>query len=218
MNRREFLGALGATAIAPSLLEGQALKGEAACPSGASKPDYTLTIAPISLEIAPKKIVKTIGYNGSAPGPLLRLHQGKPVTIDVINQTASEELVHWHGLQIPSNVDGSMEEGTPMIPPKACRRYSFTPTPSGTRWYHSHVSAGRNLNRGTYTGQFGFLYVEPSADPGAYDQEIFLAFREWDPFMSGGDDGIEVAYKAFSVNEHSLGSGEPVRVKQGQRV
>ena len=179
MNRREFLGALGAAAI---------VKGQSACPQDGSKPDYTLTIAPISVEIAPKKIVKTIGYNGTAPGPLLRLREGRPVTIDVINQTGSEELVHWHGLHIPSIVDGSMEEGTPMIPGKACRRYTFTPTPSGTRWYHSHVSAGRNLNRATYTGQFGFLYIEPASDPGRYDQEVFLALREWDPFMSSSED------------------------------
>ncbi len=210
MNRREFLGALGAAAI---------VKGQSACPQDGSKPDYTLTIAPISVEIAPKKIVKTIGYNGTAPGPLLRLREGRPVTIDVINQTGSEELVHWHGLRIPSIVDGSMEEGTPMIPGKACRRYTFTPTPSGTRWYHSHVSAGRNLNRATYTGQFGFLYIEPASDPGRYDQEVFLALREWDPFMSSSEDaGIEVAYKQFSINDRSLGAGEPIRVRPGQRV
>jgi FtsP/CotA-like multicopper oxidase with cupredoxin domain len=218
MNRREFLGALGTAAMTPQLLDAQAEKGQGACPQDGSKPDYTLTIAPISVEIAPKKIVKTIGYNGSAPGPLLRLREGRPVTIDVINQTAAEELVHWHGLTIPSNVDGSMEEGTPMVPPRGCRRYTFTPTPSGTRWYHTHTTALRNLSRGAYTGQFGFLYVEPSSDPGRYDQEVFLALREWDPFMSGGEGGLEVAYKQFSINDRSLGAGEPIRVRPGQRV
>ncbi len=213
MYRREFLGAIGAAAFVSQLGRGQN-----ACPAPASKPDYTLNIGPVTVELAPKKIVKTTGFNGISPGPLLRLKEGKPVTIDVVNQGSSEELVHWHGLHIPSNVDGSMEEGTPMIPPKGCLRYTFTPTPSGTRWYHSHVSAMRNLNRGTYSGQFGLMYVEPANDPGAYDQEIFLAFREWDPFMSGGDDGIEVAYKYFSINAHMLGAGEPIRVKQGQRV
>jgi FtsP/CotA-like multicopper oxidase with cupredoxin domain len=213
MLRREFLGAMGAAAIVPPLLRGQGV-----CPADPSKADYTLHIGPVSVELAPKKIFKTTGFNGIAPGPMLRVKEGKPVTIDVINQGSSEELVHWHGLEIPSNVDGSMEEGTPMIPPKACHRYTFIPTPSGTRWYHSHVSAGRNLNRGTYTGQFGFMYVEPSSDPGKYDQEIFLALREWDPYMSGGEDGLEVAYKLFSINDRSLGSGEPVRVKQDQRV
>jgi FtsP/CotA-like multicopper oxidase with cupredoxin domain len=139
----------------------------------------------------------------------------------VFNDTGDAEIVHWHGLQIPSAVDGSMEEGTPMLPPHGSARYSFTPRPSGTRWYHTHVSAGRNLKRGTYTGQFGFLYIEPHSEPGNYDQEVFLALKEWDPYLSSGgeqDDSIDVAYNLFSVNDRALGHGEPIRVKEGQRV
>ena len=217
MNRREFLGSLGAAAVASS-----AANAQNACPADSSKPDYTLRIGPVSVELAPKRIVKTIGYNGTSPGPLLRLKEGRPVTIDVFNDSGNEELVHWHGLHIPSLVDGAMEEGTPMIPPKACRRYTFTPSPRGTNWYHTHGTALRNLNRATYTGQFGFLYIEPrdsgaSSQPG-YDQEFFLALRDWDPYMSGGDEGLEVAYKYASINGHSLGAGEPLRVNSGQRV
>jgi FtsP/CotA-like multicopper oxidase with cupredoxin domain len=114
-----------------------------------------------------------------------------------------------------------MEEGTPMIPARSSARYSFTPAPSGTRWYHTHVVAGRNLKRGTYTGQFGFIYIEPRSEPGNYDQEVFLALKEWDPYLSSGgvdDDSIDVAYNLFSVNNRALGHGEPIRVKEGQRV
>jgi FtsP/CotA-like multicopper oxidase with cupredoxin domain len=183
--------------------------------------DFTLRIAPASIEIAPRKIVKTIAYNGSVPGPLLRMKEGQPVTIDVFNDTGDAEIVHWHGLQIPSAVDGSMEEGTPMIPARASARYNFTPKPSGTRWYHTHVTAGRNLKRATYTGQFGFLYIEPRSEAGNYDQEVFLALKEWDPYLDTGgeqDDSIDVAYNLFSVNDRALGHGEPIRVKEGQRV
>ena len=137
-------------------------KVKAICPQNAAKADYTLTIAPVSVEIAPKKIVKTIGYNGAVPGPLLRLREGEPVTIDVINQTASlSELVHWHGLRILRMSTGPCEEGTPMILGKACRRYAFSrPAPSGLRvGITATFPRGRNLNRGTYTGQFGFLYI-----------------------------------------------------------
>jgi len=207
MNRRHFLASLGVAAI-PSL-------------RAADKPDFTLHIAPVSFEIAPRKIVKTIAYNGSIPGPLLRMKEGRPVTIEVFNDTGDAELVHWHGLQIPSVVDGSREEGTPMLPPHSSARYTFTPKPSGTRWYHSHVMAGRNLKRATYTGQFGFIYIEPRSEPGNYDQEIFLALKEWEPYLSSGgvdDDSIEVAYNLFTVNDRALGHGEPIRVKPGQRV
>jgi len=205
MNRRHFLASLSAAAV-PSRLFGA---------------DFTLRIARASIEIAPRKTIKTVVYNGSVPGPLLRMKEGQPVTIDVFNDTADPEIVHWHGLQIPSAVDGSMEEGTPMIPARTSARYTFTPKPSGTRWYHTHVMAGRNLKRGTYTGQFGFLYIDPRSEPGNYDREIFLALKEWDPYLSSGgeqDDSIDVAYNLFSVNDRALGHGEPIRVRQGQRV
>ncbi len=182
------------------------------------KPDITLQIGPVSVELAPKKIIRTLGYNGTAPGPLLRMPEGKEIVIDVRNQSDHAELVHWHGLRTPSLQDGSMEEGTPMIPAHGEARYVLTPSPAGTRWYHSHVMAQRNLNRATYTGQFGFLYVEPKNEPGGFDQEVFLALREWDPYFSVSDEGVEVAYKAFSINDRALGHGEPIRVKEGQRV
>jgi FtsP/CotA-like multicopper oxidase with cupredoxin domain len=180
--------------------------------------DYRLSIDPISLEIAPKTIIKTTGYNGSAPGPLLRMKEGQRVTIQVDNNTTHPEVVHWHGLRIHSEVDGSIEEGTPVITPHGNARYTFIAAPSGTRWYHTHVMAMRDLSRGAYSGQFGFIYIEPKNDPGAFDQEVFLALREWDPYFTQGDDSMDVAYKHCSINSHALGFGEPIRVKQGQSV
>src|SRR5271169_833914 len=156
MNRRDFLGTLGLLATGPGLAQSPP----------AQKADFTLRIGALTLELAPKKVVRTIGYNGVVPGPLLRMPEGKPVTIDVFNDTADPELVHWHGLHIPSEVDGAMEEGSPMIPPHGRQRYSFTPAPSGARWYHTHTMAGRNLTKASYSGQFGFLYIDPKSEPG----------------------------------------------------
>ena len=101
------------------------------------------------------------------PGPLLRLKEGQPVTIDVTNQTGNSEVVHWHGLFLPPQVDGAMEEGTPPIPAGGHARYTFTPRPAGFRWYHTHVFAGKDLHRGQYTGEHGFLLIEPRDNPGA---------------------------------------------------
>lgn len=216
MNRREFLAWAGASAclnVAPRL------KVQAAAPE--LKPDVTLRISPIEIEIAPGKKIKTTGYNGSAPGPLMRFREGQSVTIEVQNETTVPELAHWHGLYVPSAVDGASEEGTPFVAPHSSQRYSFVARPSGSRWYHSHGMAGRDLKRSTYTGQFGFLYIEPKNEPGQYDAEVFLALHGWDGYLTtGGDeDGtLDVAYKSFSVNSHALGHGEPIRVKRGQRV
>ncbi|HEV2273876.1 MAG TPA: multicopper oxidase domain-containing protein [Acidobacteriaceae bacterium] len=207
---------------------------------GAGKADFTLEIAPVALELVPNRIISTIGYNGTCPGPLLRMREGVPVTVDVINNTDASELVHWHGMLIPPEVDGAEEEGTPPVPPMGRRRYQFTPKPAGTRWYHTHAMAGGDLHRGTYTGQFGFVMVEPASHPGQYDQEVFLALRDWEPFfteMMDNDEGIqgtaeperpavldtrpnglEVTSMMYSINDKALGAGEPIRVKSGERV
>jgi FtsP/CotA-like multicopper oxidase with cupredoxin domain len=78
--------------------------------------DYTIRIGRVAHEIAPGKIINTTAYNGSVPGPALRLKEGKPVRINVINESGYPNLIHWHGLYIPSEQDGATEEGSPIIP------------------------------------------------------------------------------------------------------
>ncbi|MGA9391630.1 MAG: multicopper oxidase family protein [Candidatus Sulfotelmatobacter sp.] len=181
--------------------------------------DVRLEIATLKLEIAPKKVIHTVGYNGSVPGPLIRWPEGKPITIDVMNRTDTAEIVHWHGLWIPSDEDGAMEEGSPMIVPGGQRRYSFLPQPGGFRWYHTHTFAGHDLKRGTYTGQFGCFYIEPKREPGAYDQEIFLTLHDWNAYMGGGGDAsMDAFYDYATINDRMLGLGDPIKVHEGQRV
>ncbi len=93
-------------------------------PKGAP-PDFSLHIAPLNLELAPGKIIETVGYNGTALGPMLRVKEGQRVTIEVCNDSDVPELVHWHRLMVPSEGDGTMEEGTPMVPVGARPRYSI---------------------------------------------------------------------------------------------
>jgi FtsP/CotA-like multicopper oxidase with cupredoxin domain len=184
----------------------------------AAEPDIALRIAPVTLDIGHGRTIKTIGYNGSAPGPLYRLREGQNVVADVVNATGDTQLVHWHGLHIPSDVDGALEENTPAVPKHGQRQYAFTATPAGFRWYHTHIPAGRDFGRGLYTGQFGLLYIEPRDNPGAYDQEVFVTLRSWAPFLTAGEEAAEVGYNAYTINGKSLGAGEPVRVRAGQRV
>jgi FtsP/CotA-like multicopper oxidase with cupredoxin domain len=215
MVRRRFLELLGGGAYL-SVLPGRAALGF----GEESKADAKLRISPVDLEIAPGKIIKTIGYNGAVPGPFLRFREGQRVTIDVFNGTKDPELVHWHGMFVPPEVDGAEEEGTPFVPPNGSARYSFVARPAGTRWYHTHVHAGRNLKRSTYTGQFGMIYIEPAKEPGQYDAEYSLCLHGWQGYLgsAGGEGTLEPIYQSFSINDRALGHGEPIRVRQGQRV
>ena len=182
-------------------------------------PDVRLEIAPLQLEIAPGKTIHTVAYNGRVPGPLIRWPEGKPITIDVVNHSRAPEIVHWHGLWIPAEEDGAMEEGSPMIAAGGERRYSFTPRPAGFRWYHTHTYAGHDLKRGGYTGQFGVFYIEPKQSPGDYDREIFLTLHDWKAYMGGGGDAsMDAFYDYATINDRMLGHGDPIQVREGQRV
>jgi FtsP/CotA-like multicopper oxidase with cupredoxin domain len=213
LTRRSLLK-LGSIAAASAALPNQARSLDTA--------DYSIDIAPYTLEIAPKHSIKTIAYNQQIPGPLLRLREAKQVTIDVTNHTSNEEIVHWHGLFLPPGVDGAMEEGTPMISVGGKARYTYMPSPAGFRWYHTHTFAGTDLKKAQYTGQHGFLFIEPSDpsdNPGHYDQEFFLALHDWEGEMTGSPDGsMNPEYKFATINGRVLGFGEPLRVQQGQRI
>lgn len=253
VSRRSFLQTSGLTA-------GAMLLSETGSPSAAAMwgaqdssgpADYTLHIKNSPVEIAPKRIISATTYDGQFPGPLLRFKEGQPVTIDLFNETDTPEQLHWHGQRVPTDVDGAAEEGTPFIPAQGRRRISFTPRPSGFRFYHTHNRAGADLAAGQYSGQVGPVYIEPKSSPGNYDQEVFLVLKEFEPAFSRGGDmdmnflspsarvrsledageaamnaslakgmphGFEVGYNSFTINGRMLGHGEPIRVKQGQRV
>ena len=181
--------------------------------------DFTIEIAPYLLEASPKHRFQTVAYNGQVPGPLLRMQEGREVGVTVVNKTAEAEVVHWHGLFLPSEVDGAMEEGTPMIAAGATTHLRFTPRPAGFRWFHTHTFAGGDLKKAQYGGQHGFLMIEPKENAGAYDREVFLALHDWGGRMVGGGDGsMNPEYEVSTINGKMLGFGEPLKVKQGERV
>jgi len=213
---------LAAAGLVAQAVRGRAQPEQVATLSRVSQPpapDCRIEIAEIDWEIAPRKKIRTTAYNGQIPGPFLRLTEGKPVSIEIVNRTDHPEIVHWHGQWIPVDVDGSMEEGSPMIPSGGRTRIEFTPRPSGLHWYHTHAMGKRGFKHGLYTGQFGMMIVDPASNPARYDQEQFLALHDWEPYYSASDDGsLMVQYGSSSINGRQLGHDQPIQVRQGQRV
>jgi FtsP/CotA-like multicopper oxidase with cupredoxin domain len=218
LHRRAVLQLGGAAAVA----------GLEAC---ARRPatDYAIRIAPTNLEVAAGVIVPTTAYNGQFPGPLIRLTEGRPVSVDIHNDTAAPEQLHWHGQKVPVSVDGAAEEGTPFIPAHGSRRIRFTPGPAGLRFYHSHVRAGGDLSHGLYSGQAGPVLIAPNRDPGRYDREVVLTLKEFQPSLSQGGDmaqdflrpaGADPALKKTGENamRASLAGGAPHGYEVGYKV
>ena len=205
LSRRTFLRTATAAAILPiagsqndANLSAQTTLE--APPSGPA--DYTLHIAVTPIEIALDRIVSVTTYNGQFPGPLIRMKEGQKVTVDIYNHTDMPEQLHWHGQLIPSEVDGSAEEGTPFIPARGMRRISFTPRPSGLRFYHTHTRAGADLSSGLYSGQVGPVYIQGAHEPGDYDREVFLTLKEFEPtFSRGGDMDQDFLFPSTTVPE-----------------
>jgi FtsP/CotA-like multicopper oxidase with cupredoxin domain len=201
VSRRNFLKTTGALVGSSLLHNPRPLFGQAAANQAPdAKADYTLKIATTPLELAPNRIVSVTTYNGQFPGPLLRMEEGRRVTVDVQNETDVPEQLHWHGQFIGTDVDGAAEEGTPFIAPHGNRRISFVPGPSGLRFYHTHVRAGADLAAGQYSGLVGPVYIEPKENPGRYDREVFLTMKEFQPTLSrGGDMAMDFLSPAQTV-------------------
>jgi FtsP/CotA-like multicopper oxidase with cupredoxin domain len=210
ISRRDLLKLSTLVGLAPSFpLRGRDL----------AAPDYRIDIAPVTLDLSPRHRLKTTAYNGQVPGALLRFKENQPVTVEVTNHTDRPEVVHLHGLFTPPEADGAIEEGTPRIEVGASARYTFTPRPAGFRWYHTHTMAMDDLTRAQYSGQHGFLMVEPRDDPARYDQEFFLALHDWSGYLLANEDGaMNPSYAVATINGKVMGFGEPLRVKTGQRI
>ena len=116
MQRRDFLKMAGLAAASPLAAQLHSFLAPTG-PADVAKTDFTLQIGAVTVELAPNRILSTIGYNGASPGPLLRMKEGVPVTVNVVNNTDVPEYVHFHGLLIPSDVDGSEEGGAAKVPP-----------------------------------------------------------------------------------------------------
>lgn len=117
---------------------------------------------------------KVWAYDGSIPGPTLRLRQGQPARILVENRLDEDTSVHWHGIRLPNAMDGVPGLTQPPIKPSESFSYEFTPPDAGTFWYHPHANSLQQLGRGLA----GALIVE-EAEPIAVDRDVLWVISDW---------------------------------------
>jgi suppressor of ftsI len=122
----------------------------------------TLVAAPYLAPLVAGHTTELWGYNGAFPGPLLEWHEGQRVTIDFVNQLGLDSTIHWHGLPVPVDQDGSPMD--PVAPGKD-RTYSFDlPMGSaGTYWCHPHAHQTTTLQVGH--GLAAPIIVRSADDP-----------------------------------------------------
>jgi FtsP/CotA-like multicopper oxidase with cupredoxin domain len=99
---------------------------------------YELRISAVAKEIAGTTI-RMLAYNGSIPGPTLRVRQGSELLVDVVNETDMETTVHWHGLRLENRYDGVPHDTQAPIPPGGTYTHRLTFPDAGLFWYHPHM-------------------------------------------------------------------------------
>src|SRR4051812_3818106 len=133
-----------------------------------------LRITPVAKRLGDATI-RMLAYNGSIPGPILKVREGSEVIVDVENQGDMDATVHWHGLRLENRYDGTHETQAPMaVGERFSARVAF-PDP-GLYWYHPHIRE----DYGQEMGLYGNVLVEP-ADPDYWPpvhRELFLTLDD----------------------------------------
>ncbi|MCV0370010.1 MULTISPECIES: multicopper oxidase family protein [Filomicrobium] len=186
ITRRQFTG--GASAFAAATVLAGSLK--------AQQPSTNEQVRRLTAKLGEAELLETDaprtpiwGYEGHVPGPELRVAQGKPVAIDLVNSLPQPTTIHWHGIRIDNSMDGVAGLTQTPVTPGETFAYRFSPPDAGTYWYHPHNRTWEQLARGLY----GPFIVEEQQPPPC-DQDLVLMIDDW----RLGDNG--------HIDEASLGS------------
>lgn len=143
-NRRQWLQQIGAGALGTSLAAGPGYAGQGAQarvqrgqPPELVGRSFELHIERLRLVVDGEEQWATV-VNGHLPGPTLRWRQGESVRIRVVNHLEVPTSIHWHGILLPSAMDGVPGLSFEGIAPHSAFEYHFEVQQSGTYWYHAH--------------------------------------------------------------------------------
>ncbi len=193
-----------ASAASAAVLPGEGLPAKPALPTPIVELEdgdtYRLRAEVVTKTVAGVPL-RLYAYNGSVPGPLLKVRQGDKATIEFDNAIDQDTTVHWHGLRVDYRMDGVPGVGQPPVPPVAPGgryRYELVFPDDGMYWYHPHLREDFQQDAGLY----GNLWVLP-ADPKAYgsvDREVALIV---DDVLI--DDGRQVPFGRDAADHALMG-------------
>ncbi|EKP95571.1 putative multicopper oxidase [Thermaerobacter subterraneus DSM 13965] len=147
---------------------------------------FELTALPVKWSVGDKEY-EAWTFNGTVPGPQIRVKEGDRVRIIVKNQLPEPTVVHWHGLAVPNKMDGVPMVTQDPIPPGGQFVYEFVAQPAGTHMYHTHHNTMKQKGMGLY----GTFIVEPKdPEPWKYDADYSL-------MISDGQLGYVINGKSF---------------------
>ncbi|MBL6652789.1 MAG: multicopper oxidase domain-containing protein, partial [Reyranella sp.] len=169
--RRRFVQGVAVTGAFAALQSGRR--------AVAAGPQQVLSGTEVQLEIGPMPINITgrtrtaTAINGQVPGPILRFREGDTVTVSVANRLSFTTSIHWHGLRVPSPMDGVPGFSFNGVAPGETFVYRFPLRQSGTYWYHAHGAEEQ-------TGVYGSLVIEPKGGfAQTFDRDYVVVLSDW---------------------------------------
>jgi len=175
---------------------------------------FNLVAEPVKREFVPGRRVDAWGYNGTAPGPTIEVVQGDRVRLIVDNHLPEPTSMHWHGFEIPIEMDGVEGISQPLIPPGGRFVYDFTLHQAGTFFYHSHMAMQEMM------GLIGLFIMHPKeAVAPPVDRDFGLILQEWAVLPSNTvPNSMSMEFNWLTLNGRSGPATTPLIAKVGHRV
>ena len=176
--------------------------------------EFHLVAEPVKQEIFPGRMIDLCGYNGSAPGPTIQVNQGDRVRIIVDNHLPEATSMHWHGFEIPNEMDGAPGASQDPIPPGGRFVYEFTLQQEGTYFYHSHMAMQEMM------GMIGAFIMHPkeSYKPLA-DKDFAIIMQEYAILPNiKVPNSMNMEFNWLTFNGKAGPATTPLIVRHGERV
>ena len=154
------------------------------------------------------------GYNGSLPGPTIEVTEGDRVRIILQNKLPEATSIHWHGIEVPTDMDGVPFISQPMIEPGASFTYEFTLHQHGTFFYHSHNAMQQMM------GTIGLFIIHPQTPHTPHcDKDFGLILQEFALLPSNPvPNTLSMEFNWLTINGKAGPATTPMIVRQGERV
>jgi hypothetical protein len=176
--------------------------------------EFHLVAEPVKQEIVPGRIVDLWGYNGSAPGPTIQVTRGDRVRIIVDNHLPEATSMHWHGFDIPNDMDGAPGSSQDPIAPGGRFVYEFTLNQEGTYFYHSHMAMQEMM------GMIGAFVMHPKeAYKPRVDKDFVIIMQEYAVLPNiNVPNSMNMEFNWLTFNGKSGPANTPLIVRHGERV
>ena len=176
--------------------------------------EFHLIAEPVKQEIIPGRVVDLWGYNGSAPGPTIQITRGDRVRIIVDNHLPEATSMHWHGFEVPRDMDGAPGSDQDPIAPGGRFVYEFTLNQDGTYFYHSHMAMQEMM------GMIGAFIMHPKeAYRPRVDKDFAIIMQEYAILPNiNVPNSMNMEFNWLTFNGKSGPATTPLIVRHGERV